>query len=97
MEIVTKDEFNSLAKQLKEEIIQELFLRIRDFSPKEPQTNKIKSGEVLKLLQISHGTLQSMRNSNQVKFTKIRGTIYYDREEILRILGSNFSQQEIVS
>lgn len=97
MEIVTKDELNSLAKQLKEEIIQEVFLRIRDFGPKEPETNKIKSGEVLKLLQISHGTLQSMRNSGEIKFTKVRGTIYYDRQEVLKIIGSSLSQQEIAS
>jgi len=42
----------------------------------------MKTREVLKLLEISSGTLQTMRNSKVITFMKIGGTIYYDRDAI---------------
>jgi hypothetical protein len=38
----------------------------------------LKSGEVRKLLQISPGTLQHLRDTGQLPFTKPGGIIYYE-------------------
>jgi hypothetical protein len=53
-----------------------------------PEKSWLKSGEVRKLLQISPGTLQHLRDSGQLPFTKLGGIIYYERQAIKSILGS---------
>jgi predicted DNA-binding transcriptional regulator AlpA len=42
----------------------------------------LKSNEVRDILGVSHGTLQTMRNSGEIPFTKMGGTLYYDQDEI---------------
>lgn len=47
----------------------------------------LKSYEVKKLLGISSGTLQTLRVSGTLPFTKIGGTLYYSSEDIEKMLG----------
>eukprot|EP01133_Synstelium_polycarpum_P017067 gene17067-20331_t len=42
----------------------------------------MKSVEVKRLLKISHGKLQTMRNAGTITYMKIGGTIYYDEDDI---------------
>jgi predicted transcriptional regulator len=49
----------------------------------------MKSTEVRKLLGISPGTLQNLRINGTLPYSKMGGVIYYDHEEIQRILQSN--------
>ncbi|WP_204743356.1 helix-turn-helix domain-containing protein [Pseudocnuella soli] len=42
----------------------------------------LKSHEVRRVLQISPGTLQHLRDSGQIPFTKLGGIIYYEFEVI---------------
>lgn len=54
---------------------------------KERQSKKwLKSYEVKKLLAISNGTLQTLRSNGTLPFTKIGGTIYYNSEDIDKML-----------
>jgi len=46
----------------------------------------LKSYEVRKMLGISPGTLQTLRNNGKIPFTKIGGLTYYDVAEIDRLL-----------
>lgn len=46
----------------------------------------LKSYEVRKLLAISNGTLQTLRNNGTLPFTRIGGTIYYNSEDIDKVL-----------
>jgi hypothetical protein len=46
----------------------------------------LKSAEVRELLKISPGTLQNIRINGSLPYTKIGGTIYYDWEEIQRLM-----------
>lgn len=46
----------------------------------------LKSYQVKKLLNISTGTLQNLRSNGTLPFTRIGGLIYYDSEEIDRML-----------
>lgn len=47
-----------------------------------PQRQWLKSFEVRNMLKISPGTLQHLRDTGQLPFTKIGGIIYYDHEAI---------------
>lgn len=49
----------------------------------------LKSNEVKKMLQISPGTLQTLRINGTIPYSKMGGVIYYDHDEILRILNKN--------
>jgi hypothetical protein len=46
----------------------------------------LKSYEVRKMLGISAGTLQTLRNKRSIPFTKMGGLIYHDAAEINQIL-----------
>lgn len=49
----------------------------------------LKSIEVRKMLGISPGTLQNLRINGTLPYSKMGGMIYYDHEEIQRILVNN--------
>ena len=51
-----------------------------------PPKRWLKSHEVREILKISTGTLQSLRNTGKIPFTRIGSLIYYDAAEIDRIL-----------
>jgi hypothetical protein len=47
-----------------------------------PPKRWIKSREVKKILNISGGTLQTLRNTGQLPFKRVGGLIFYDAAEI---------------
>lgn len=49
----------------------------------------LKSSEVMDLLKISPGTLQNFRINGTLPYTKIGGIIYYDIQEIHRVMDEN--------
>lgn len=53
------------------------------------QKKWLKSRDVRSMLGISPGTLQTLRINGTLPYTKIGGVIYYDHEEIQRILSAN--------
>jgi len=53
-----------------------------------PPKRWLKSHEVKKMLQISYSTLQMLRNTGKIPYTRIGGLIYYDAAEIERVLGT---------
>ena len=57
----------------------------------------LKSSEVMDLLQVSPGTLQNFRIKGTLPYTKVGGIIYYDAEEIERIMSNNRMDQGINS
>ena len=75
-------------QEFKKELLQEL----KSIFPTNQSTNSkkwLKSTEVRKLLGISPGTLQNLRINGTLPYSKIGGVIYYDHEEIQRILAAN--------
>lgn len=75
-------------QDFKKELLQELKTL---FPNQQAAQNKkwLKSIEVRKMLSISPGTLQNLRINGTIPYTKMGGVIYYDSEEIQRILVSN--------
>jgi hypothetical protein len=49
----------------------------------------LKSAEVMKLLQVSPGTLQNLRINGTLPYTKVGGIIYYDAQEIQHVMDTN--------
>jgi hypothetical protein len=46
----------------------------------------LKAMEVRKMLNISHGKLQTLRDNGKIPFTKLGKVTYYDAEKIERIM-----------
>lgn len=49
----------------------------------------LKSTDVMKMLEISPGTLQNLRINGTLPFSKIGGLIYYDAHDIQEVLAQN--------
>ena len=69
----------------------ELFAELSTILKKEAQPIRkwLKSEEVKKLLQVSPGTLQTLRINGTLQYTKIGGIVYYDFEHIQKIMIKN--------
>lgn len=64
----------------------ELLELLKKLYSNEPATKWIKSKDARKILGLCPGTLQTLRNSNQIEFTKIGRTIYYNENEVYKML-----------
>ena len=49
----------------------------------------LKSNEMMELLKVSQGTLQNLRINGTLPYTKIGGIIFYDTEEINKVMQEN--------
>lgn len=49
----------------------------------------LKSNDVRELLGISPGTLQNLRINGTIPYTKVGGVLYYDYNEIMKVLENN--------
>jgi hypothetical protein len=82
-----KDQLVTIAdlEEFKEDLLLSLACLLKDNAAKTPK-KWLKSHEVKSLLNISHGTLFAMRVNGTIPFTKIGNIIYYDYDEINRVL-----------
>ena len=73
--------------QLRDEILQ----AISKLSDMKGLTNQkwLKSPEVRKMLDISHGSLQTLRINGTLPYTKLGGSLYYDIEDIQKVMEQN--------
>ena len=64
---------------------------LKDLLTKNGQSEKkwLKSKEVRALLNISPGTLQTLRINGTLTYTKVGGIIYYDQLDIDKLLSKN--------
>lgn len=74
--------------EFKQELLKDIKAMINHQSGTIPK-KWLKSPEVRDLLSISPGTLQNLRINGTLPYTKIGGVIYYDYEEILKIMDKN--------
>lgn len=83
IEIITKEDLNEFRILLLSEL--------KELLKVNPQQAKqwLKSKEVRKLLNISPGTLQTLRINKTLTYTKIGGILYYDNADIDKLLSAN--------
>ncbi len=84
VEIITKEDLF----QFKAELLTEIHKIIRP-GKFEAQKEWLKSYEVRKMLNISPGTLQTLRVNGTLQFTKIGGSLYYKYADIISLLEGN--------
>ena len=82
-QLITIEDLMQFKKQLVEELIMALKSHI-NLVPK----RWLKSHEVRRLLKISPGTLQTLKSSGTLPFTKIGGVHFYDLKDIELLLES---------
>lgn len=76
-------------KAFKEELIQELAKLIAQNNNHASTKKWLKSNEVRRMLLISPGTLQNLRMNGTLPFTKIGGVIFYDYQDIEKMLAKH--------
>jgi len=102
--LLTLDDLRAFKIELKTELKVELLLALKSILAdlQKPLAKKwLKTWEVKKLLNVSHGTLQTLRDNGTIPFSKIGGLFYYDPADIdkeiekRKSLGRNRSGQFI--
>ena len=83
IEVLTHEDLNDFRQQLLRDLKDLLNISAQ------PAKKWLKSPEVRKLLDISPGTLQNLRINGTLAYTKIGGTIYYDNDDIEKLLRDN--------
>ncbi len=83
-EIITTDDL----REFKVEILQDIKKLLKEYHG-HPSKKWLKSYEVRKLLGISPGTLQNLRVNGTLPYTKIGGIIFYDHEDIKKMMEEN--------
>ena len=91
-EIVTNDDL----RKFKIEFFQELKTLLKEHYG-HPSKKWLKSYEVRELLGISPGTLQNLRSNGTLPYTKIGGMMFYDYENIKKMLDENLIQSRFIS
>ncbi|ALM21995.1 transcriptional regulator [Nonlabens sp. MIC269] len=81
--IITTDDL----REFKMELLEDIKKLIQN--PVSNQKKYLKSAEVMELLQVSPGTLQNLRINGTLPYSKIGGIIFYDADEIHRIIAEN--------
>ena len=81
-QIITQEDW----QLFKTELIREIGEMISK-SPAQPR-KWVKSYEVREMLGISAGTLQHMRANGTLSYTRIGGLIFYDYEDITKLMDS---------
>ncbi|RZM07974.1 MAG: DNA-binding protein [Pedobacter sp.] len=72
-------------ERLRRELLKDLKILLMEAAIEELKP-WLKSYEVCKLLRISSGTLQNLRDSGKIKFSKVGGIIFYFRTDIDQLL-----------
>lgn len=85
IEIITKADF----QLFKTEVFNEM-KKILQYSSSE-QKEWLKTSDVIELLSCSPGTLQNLRINGSLPFSKMGGTIYYNRKDVFQLLNTNNS------
>ena len=83
-EIITTDDL----REFKTELLTEFRKMLKEHHG-QPSKKWLKSYEVKKMLGISPGTLQNMRVNGTIPFTKMGGILFYDSDDIRKILEDN--------
>ena len=74
-------------EQFKNKLLEELLIALKSHISVVPK-KWMKSHEVRRLLKISPGTLQTLKTSGIIPYTKMGGVHFYDYEDIQKVLES---------
>lgn len=89
-EIITKEDLQEFGEQL----LNQMKALIGRGQVDEPR-KFIKSYQVKNLLKISNNTLQTLRDNGTIPFSKIGGILYYNYEDIMKVLRGEVKSKRI--
>jgi hypothetical protein len=89
-EIITKEDL----QEFREQLLNQMKALIGGGSTEEPG-KFLKSYQVKNLLKISNNTLQTLRDNGTIPFTKIGGILYYNYEDIMKVLKGEVKSKRI--
>lgn len=85
------DELKQILSEFKDSIVKEIVAKI----PKESgmmEYKLLKNKDLKKQLSISDSTIENLRNSGQLNYTKVLGTYYYYQSDVNQMLEKNKTQ-----
>lgn len=91
-EMVTKDDLRQFGLQLLDNM-RILFQESKQGQKEEIQPEWLKSKVVRKMLDISPGSVQNLRVRGKVRFKKLSGTYYYNREDLQKLFNDEGQQK----
>lgn len=88
---------NTLATQediakLKTDLLKEFSNLVQEAFGQMPNKRWLKSSDVKKILGISHGFLQMLRDEKILPYTRIGGAVYYDYQDLIQMMATNKNQ-----
>lgn len=83
VDIFTKEDLEEFRRSLLKDIIEIVNTKTQ------PTDKWLKSYEVRKLLNISQGTLQSLRDNKKIEYTKVGNVFLYNNKDIIKMLENN--------
>lgn len=86
--IITSDFIQEFKQEFKKELLEDL-RQFQYFQTTDKPLRYLRSTEVMDLLKISPGTLQNLRINGTLPYTKIGGTIFYEANEIQKVMEKN--------
>jgi hypothetical protein len=75
--------------QLKVELVRDFGALLQEAFGNMPAKRWLKSADVKKILGISHGFLQALRDDGTLPFIRIGGAVYYDYQDIIQMMATN--------
>ncbi len=94
-EIITPDDLEQFKWELLDLIKQWLDKKVDKPVPPKEERKWIKSHQVQRMLGISPGTLQNLRVNGTIPYSKVGGVLFYDKQQIERILEQNMRNKPI--
>ncbi|WP_343657815.1 DNA-binding protein [Chryseobacterium sp.] len=85
MEIITKQDLQSLREELMSDLDQ-LLEKKSDTIPSS-QFEWLRSKAIRKIMDISPATLQNLRVSGKIRFKKVMGSYYYNKLDLLNLFN----------
>ena len=82
LNLLTVEDLKNFQKEFIEEIK-------KLFAPHEKANKLIKSRDVCRMLSMSPGTLQKMRDNGEIEFIQIRNKVLYEVRHILELIEKN--------
>jgi len=83
-DFVTKEDLLEFKKQMLEE-----FKELLDSMPAKSNRRWIKTYRVKEMLDLSDGTLQTLRNNGTLPYTLLGGLALYDYDELVALMDKN--------
>ena len=91
--IVTTDDLKKFKEDLFIELRQILGKQSKQDTTK--QREWLRTKEVCRMIGVSLSKLQYMRDNGEIKYTRIGGTIFYNLDEINKLLSSGYENKTL--